>query len=68
MGTVNRNEPGRRPALRFVESGGVKPGRMANRLDETRQLIAIFTTIEKTPKTKKLMCPHSPLQPLAFSL
>jgi hypothetical protein len=51
-----------------VESGGVKPGRMANRLDETRQLIAIFTTIEKTPKTKKLMCPHSPLQPLAFSL
>ncbi len=31
----------------LVDSGCVVPGKMADLLDETRQLIAIFTTIDK---------------------
>ena len=34
----------------LVESGCVAPSRMAGLLDETRQIIAIFTTIEKKAK------------------
>jgi len=34
----------------LVESGTVSPAKMANLLDETRQLIAIFTTIVKRSK------------------
>jgi four helix bundle protein len=34
----------------LVESGCVTPNRMADLLDETRQLIAIFTTINKNAK------------------
>jgi four helix bundle protein len=34
----------------LVESGCVAPSRMAGLLDETRQLIAIFTTINKKAK------------------
>ena len=34
----------------LTESGCVKPTRMASLLDETRQLIAIFTTINKKAK------------------
>ena len=33
-----------------VDSGCVSPTKMAERLDETRQLIAIFTTIDKRSK------------------
>lgn len=34
----------------LMESGCVSPTRMAGLLDETRQLIAIFTTIDKNSK------------------
>ncbi|HWY76297.1 MAG TPA: four helix bundle protein [Verrucomicrobiae bacterium] len=34
----------------LVESGCVSPRKMASLLDETRQLIAIFTTIDKRSK------------------
>jgi four helix bundle protein len=34
----------------LVDSGCVAPGKMADLLDETRQLIAIFTTIDKNSK------------------
>src|SRR5688572_28669578 len=34
----------------FVDSGCVAPAKMAELLDETRQLIAIFTTIDKRSK------------------
>jgi len=34
----------------LVESGCITPGKMADLLDETRQLIAIFTTIDKNAK------------------
>jgi four helix bundle protein len=34
----------------LVESGCVAPKRMGDLLDETRQLIAIFTTIDKRSK------------------
>src|SRR5512138_1522759 len=34
----------------LVESGCVAPEKMADLLDETRQLIAIFTTIDKNSK------------------
>jgi four helix bundle protein len=34
----------------LVDSGGVTAAKMADLLDETRQLIAIFTTIDKNSK------------------
>jgi four helix bundle protein len=34
----------------LTESGSVKPAKMKDLLDETRQLIAIFTTIAKRAK------------------
>jgi hypothetical protein len=34
----------------LVDSGCVAPRKMADLLDETRQLIAIFTTIDKNSK------------------
>ena len=34
----------------LLDSGGVPPAMMADLLDETRQLIAIFTTIDKNAK------------------
>src|SRR5436190_20550159 len=34
----------------LVDSGSIAPGKMADLLDETRQLIAIFTTIDKNAK------------------
>jgi hypothetical protein len=34
----------------LVDSAGAAAARMANLLDETRQLIAIFTTIDKRSK------------------
>ncbi len=34
----------------LVDSGVITARRMADRLDETRQLIAIFTTIDKKAK------------------
>jgi four helix bundle protein len=37
----------------LTESGCVKPKRMANLLDETSQLTAIFTTIDKNSKSAK---------------
>lgn len=44
----------------LVDNGCVAGNRMADLLDETRELIAIFTTIDKRAKQR--------LQPLAFSL
>jgi four helix bundle protein len=37
----------------LVDSGCVSTSRMADLLDETRQLIAIFTIIDKKAKTRK---------------
>jgi four helix bundle protein len=46
----------------LIESNCVTSAKLADLLDETRQLIAIFTTIDKRSKG------NSQLQPSAFSL
>ena len=52
----------------LVESGRVKQTQMSDLLDETRQLIAIFTSIDKKAKGEASKSPAKPsIQPSAFS-